>query len=112
MVIIMKKTKSIGLDATPPEETCESKFCPWHGTLKVRGRIFKGKVVSSKPANTAVVKWNYFIHSQKYNRGLRKKTKVSAQNPACISAKQNDIVRIAECRPISKTKKFVIFEKL
>jgi small subunit ribosomal protein S17 len=33
-----------------------------------------------------------------------------AHNPPCINAKEGDVVKIAECRPLSKTKKFVVIE--
>ena len=31
-------------------------------------------------------------------------------NPQCVDAKKGDIVKIAECRPLSKTKAFVVIE--
>ncbi|MBI2971965.1 MAG: 30S ribosomal protein S17 [Candidatus Aenigmarchaeota archaeon] len=102
----------IGLDAQKPKDACSSDKCPWHGHLKLRGRIFKGTVVSSKPANTAIITWNYYHYIPKYERYERKKTRKAAHNPVCISAKAGDIVRIAECRRLSKTKSFVIFEKV
>jgi len=41
---------------------------------------------------------------------MKKRSRVAAHNPVCINAKIGDKVRIAECRPISKTKAFVIIE--
>ena len=41
---------------------------------------------------------------------MKKRSKLHAHNPPCIDAKPGDIVTIAECRPISKTKSFVIVE--
>ncbi len=41
-----------------------------------------------------------------------RKTKVNAHNTACINAEEGDIVRISGCRPLSKSKNFVIVEKL
>ncbi|MFC2143721.1 30S ribosomal protein S17, partial [Candidatus Aenigmatarchaeota archaeon] len=77
----------------------------------VRGRTFRGSVVSSKPSKTVVVTWDYYNYIPKYQRSMRKRTKISAHNPTCIDAKAGDQVLIAECRPISKTKSFVVVEK-
>ena len=107
-----KRKKNIGLDAKQPKESCGSEKCPWHGHVKIRGRTFRGRVVSAKGVNTAIVEWNYYSFIQKYERYERRKTRIAAQNPACIAAKTGDIVSIGECRPLSKSKAFVIFEKM
>ncbi|MBN1455027.1 MAG: 30S ribosomal protein S17, partial [Methanomicrobia archaeon] len=41
----------------------------------------------------------------------KRQSKIHAHNPPCINAKVGDIVKIAECRPLSKTKSFVVVEK-
>lgn len=104
--------RNIGLDAKEPKKICNNHKCPWHGHLKVRGRVFTGIVASSKASDTAIVEWNYYKFIQKYERYERRKTSVAAHNPACIAAKPGDEVVIAECRPLSKTKKFVVVDKL
>ena len=86
----MTKTKDIGLEAKKPGNSCDSEKCPWHGHLKVRGRIFTGKVVSSKPANTVIVSWNYYKYVPKYERYERRKTKIESHNPRCIDAKAGE----------------------
>lgn len=106
------KANNIGLEAAAPKGACVSETCPWHGHLKVRGRVFAGTVVSSKASNTAVVEWNYYNYVPKYERYQRRKTRLSVHSPQCISAKEGDAVTIAECRPLSKTKRFVIIEKI
>lgn len=105
------KPKNIGLDAKAPKGVCSSHKCPWHGHLRIRGRIFRGRVVSSKSVNTAVVQWNYYQYVPKYERYERRKTRIAAHNPTCISASAGDSVKIGECRPLSKSKSFVVFEK-
>ena len=47
-----------------------------------------------------------------FARGNAERSRVKAHNPACINAKKGAIVRIKECRPVSKTKNFVITEVL
>ena len=105
------KKRNIGVEARQPRESCGSVKCPWHGSLKIRGRIFRGTVTSSRAPQTAVVEWNYYHYLHKYERYERRKTSVVAHNPQCISAKAGDAVSIGECRPISKAKRFVVFEK-
>ena len=108
----MKKKKlDIGLGIKHPKNKCDSPKCPWHGNLKVRGRVFRGTVIKSRGME-ATIEWNYYNYVKKYERYERKKTRVSAHNPLCINALKDDTVKIAECRPVSKTKKFVVVEKL
>ncbi len=103
-----KGRTNIGLDIKAPLSQCQDVKCPWHGNLSIRGRVFEGVVKSSKAKNTAVVEWGYNLYSQKYERFERRKTSISAHNPLCIKAKEGDKVTIAECRPVSKTKSFVV----
>ncbi|MBR9682323.1 MAG: 30S ribosomal protein S17 [Candidatus Aenigmarchaeota archaeon] len=104
--------KNIGIEAKQPENTCEDSKCPWHGQLSLRGRVFTGTVVSNGGKNTVIVRWHYNYFISKYERYERRNTSVSAYNPDCINAKKGDIVKIAECRPISKTKSFAVIEKV
>ena len=104
--------KMIGVDLQPPKEDCGSGSCAWHGSLSVRGRVFRGVVRSAKSRNTVMVEWGYHKYVPKYERYERRKTRVTAHNPECIKAKEGDMVVIGECRPLSKTKHFVILAKL
>ena len=107
-----EKVRNIGIKVNPPKGTCNDEKCPFHGKLSVRGRIFEGVVVSDRAKKTVIVQWEYYHYVPKYERYERRKTKVAAHNPLCIDAKKGDIVKIAECRPISKTKSFVVIEKM
>ncbi|NPA38633.1 MAG: 30S ribosomal protein S17 [Candidatus Nanohaloarchaeota archaeon] len=102
----------IGIDANPPKEKCDDPYCPWHGHIKIRGRVFVGKVVSTRMSKSAVVEWSYIKKSKKYRRYMRSKTRITVHVPPCILVKPGDVVKIGETRPISKTKSFVIIEKL
>ena len=98
----------IGIDVKPPEKKCEDKNCAWHGRISIRGRVFRGIVKSAKSHNTAIVEWDYHQIMPKYDRYARGKSSVAAYNAHCIHAREGDEVVIAECRPLSKTKHFII----
>ncbi len=104
--------KDIGVGVKPPEKECEDINCPWHGKISVRGRVFQGSVRSAKSHNTVVVEWGYHRFVPKYERYERRKSRVVAHNPPCIHAREGEMVVIAECRPISKTKHFIVAGKL
>lgn len=101
--------RDIGIDVKQPEKECNDRECPFHGSLAVRGQVFKGRVVRTYK-KSAVVEKEMLKRIPKYERYLKKKSKIHAHNPKCIDAKAGDMVTIAECRPISKTKSFVIVE--
>jgi small subunit ribosomal protein S17 len=103
--------RSIGIDVKPPKTKCDDELCPFHGTLPVRGRVLEGVVVSGKMVDTVVVRKEYLYYVKKYMRYERRGKHLHAHNPPCISAKEGDTVRIAECRPLSKTVSFVVVEK-
>ncbi|MEM3412170.1 MAG: 30S ribosomal protein S17 [archaeon] len=93
-------------------ESCKDKNCPIHGELRVRGQILEGVVVSNKPKKTVIVERDYLLYVPKYERYERRKSKISAHCPECVDIKVGDKVRIGECRKISKTKAFVVLEKV
>jgi small subunit ribosomal protein S17 len=104
--------KNIGLDVQIPKQECGDVDCPFHGTLSVRGQVITGKVVSDRMDSTVVVGRDYLHYIRKYNRYEKRSSKLHAHNPPCINAKEGDMVKIAECRPLSKTKSFVVVEVL
>ncbi len=105
-----QSARNIGIEVVPPKDTCTDDTCPFHGTLSVRGKVLEGKVVSSKAQKTIVVENENLQFIPKYERYERRKSRISAHKPECISVKAGDKVKIAECRPLSKTKKFVVIE--
>jgi small subunit ribosomal protein S17 len=94
-----------------PKKQCTDAACPFHGDLKVRGRVFVGKVISAKMMKTIVVGMDYFQKDKKYQRWARKRSRIHAHLPECIEVAEGETVRIMECRPIAKTVKFVVVEK-
>lgn len=76
--------------------------------MKTRGAELVGTVVSDRAKKTAIVEREYTKYIYKYERSLRKKSRIPAHNPDCMGAKIGDMVKIAETRKISKTKAFVV----
>lgn len=104
--------RNIGIEAKAPANRCEDGKCPWHGSLPVRGQIFTGQVAEARTSRTATVEWGFTIKLPKFQRFERRHSHVVVHNPSCIGAKAGDKVKIAECRPLSKTKRFVIVERV
>lgn len=95
-----------------PDKQCDDPNCPFHGSLSVRGRILEGTVISAKMNKTVVVQRDYLKYVPKYKRYERRRSHIPAHNPPCVDAADNSRVKIAECRPVSKTVSFVVVEKV
>lgn len=95
-----------------PERECDDQDCYFHGTLSVRGRILEGEVISDRMQKSVVIRLQYTRYDKKYERYSRMSSRITAHSPPCLNPKVGDIVRIAECRPLSKTKNFVVVELL
>ncbi|MCI0562585.1 MAG: 30S ribosomal protein S17 [Nitrososphaera sp.] len=102
--------RNIGVSVPSPRKTCNDEFCPFHGTLSVRGKLLTGIVSSSKAKKMVVVSREYPGPVRKYKRFQRSRSTVHAYLPDCIEVKEGEEVRIAECRPLSKTVSFVLIE--
>ncbi len=98
-----------GLFPEPPKK-CDDPKCPFHGKIRVHGRILEGKVVSARMQRTVVVRIDYLWHDKKYKRYEKRSSKIKAHNPPCLDAQEGDIVKIMETRPLAKTVKFVVVQ--
>ena len=112
MVDKKTKTRDIGLNIKAPEEVCEDNNCPFHGSLPVRGQVISGIVDSIKMQNSILVNKEFMHYVPKYERYEKRSSKITAHCPPCIKVNVGDQVRIAECRPLSKTVSFVTVEKI
>jgi small subunit ribosomal protein S17 len=74
-------------------------------------RILQGVVVSDKNAKTIVVQVERRLTHPVLKKTVRRTTKFHAHDEN-NTAKVGDIVRIEECRPISKNKKWTLLEKV
>jgi small subunit ribosomal protein S17 len=95
-----------------PKKSCDDRNCPFHGALPVRGRIFEGTVVTAKMDKSVIVEREYLEFSTKFVRYERRRSHIPSHSPPCLEIKEGDRVKIAECRPLSKTVSFVVVEKL
>ena len=99
-----------GLEVAAPKKKCADVRCPFHGNLKVRGRLLTGKAVSTAGKSFLVVEMEFLHMVGKFNRGERRRSRISAHVPPCVQVEEGDQVTVAECRPLSKTISFVVVE--
>ncbi|MCP8310079.1 MAG: 30S ribosomal protein S17 [Candidatus Methylarchaceae archaeon HK01M] len=104
--------KNIGIDVKPPTKSCDDGFCPFHGSLGIRGKLLKGKAVSIKAKDMVIVEREYLQDIKKYMMYEKRRSRIPAHLPPCLGVNEGDSVIIAECRPLSKTVAFVVIEKL
>ena len=77
---------------------------------KSGGRVLRGTVVSTKMKDTIAVAVERYVMHPKYKKYLRR-TKKFLVHDAGNTAKEGDVVDIAEVRPISKRKSFTLVPK-
>ncbi|MFW9899801.1 MAG: 30S ribosomal protein S17 [Candidatus Thorarchaeota archaeon] len=111
-------SRNIGIPGIiPPKvkmEECNDQSCPYHGTTRIRGKITKGIIVSKKSRNTVIIRRDYVQFVKKYQRYERRNMRLACHLPNCLSydIKIGDLVRVGESRKISKTKAFIVLEKI
>ena len=109
---------AIGLDVeTPPEpenpEEYDYEKCPFYGDLAVRGQVLEGTVVSTDMDKTVVVEREYDVAVPKYDRQMKRRSRIPAHVPGVLEPLSvGDTVKIAETRPLSKTKSHVVVERV
>jgi small subunit ribosomal protein S17 len=70
-------------------------------------RVLQGVVVSDKADKTISVRVERRVMHPLYKKFIRRSKKYSAHDPE-NSCKTGDLVRIRECRPISKSKRWEV----
>ena len=101
----------IGINVKPPAKACSDQNCPFHGRLPVRGQIFEGMVITDGMDKSAVIRRERLVFVPKYERYLKRTSRMSVHSPPCIEARSGDLVTVMECRPLSKTISFTIVSK-
>lgn len=66
-------------------------------------RELRGRVVSDKPDKTVIVRVDRQVRHKLYKKIVRRSKRLAAHDPG-NSCREGDVVRIRECRPVSKTK--------
>ncbi|MFW6283199.1 MAG: 30S ribosomal protein S17 [Minisyncoccales bacterium] len=81
--------------------------------LGTRGRVFKG-TVTRKFHKRVAIEFERMIYVRKYERYTSSKTRIHARLPDSMEKQINigDIVRVQECRPLSKIIHFIVIEKI
>ncbi|HEU4677834.1 MAG TPA: 30S ribosomal protein S17 [Candidatus Paceibacterota bacterium] len=75
-----------------------------------KGRVLRGKVVSTKMQDTIAVAVERYVMHPKYKKYMRRTKKFLAHDKG-NTAKEGDTVEIRETRPLSKRKHFELIKK-
>ena len=102
------KARDIGIDIAPPGKECQDENCPFHGSLSVRGIILDVQVVNKKMDKTVVVMRERRHKIEKYQRYEKRSSRYLAHLPPCMEVQVGEMVKIMECRPISKGTTMVV----
>ena len=102
--------RNIGIDVPKVDVKEGDRHDPFSSPIAVRGQQLVGVVIGTKMQRTATILMEWQIKIKKYDRYIRKRSKVQVHNPDSVNAKDGDVVRCIATRPISKTKQYVIVE--
>jgi small subunit ribosomal protein S17 len=72
-------------------------------------RTVQGRVLSNKMDKTVTIIIERLVKHALYGKYIRRSTKLHAHD-ADNACKEGDIVRVTECRPLSKTKNWRVVE--
>lgn len=72
-------------------------------------RTVQGRVVSNKMDKTVTVLVERLVKHELYGKYIRRSTKLHAHD-ADNTCNEGDVVRVAECAPLSKTKNWRVVE--
>ncbi len=78
-------------------------------TADTKLRTVQGRVTSNKMDKTVTIIIERLVKHALYGKYIRRSTKLHAHD-ADNACKEGDIVRVAECRPLSKTKNWRVVE--
>jgi small subunit ribosomal protein S17 len=109
-------SRNIGVPnvTAPKVKECDDKYCPFHGVTRIRGKITKGEVVSKQSRKTVIIRFDYNKFVPKYQRYERRNSRLACHLPTCLedAIQVGDRVIVGESRKISKTKSFIVLDKL
>jgi len=104
------KSKKVQKDRNEHENTAVLKN---EKNIVTRGRKFEG-IVTKKFPKRIVIEFERMIYVRKYERYAKLKTKIHARVLNSMEKEVNvgDLVRVQECRPLSKIIHFVVIKKI
>ena len=102
----------IGLDVADPPRAADSseKNNPFNGSLRIRGKLFEGTVVSAKARGTVVIEKESPVYFTKFKRYARSRSSIHAHVPSNLDVAEGNRVLAAECRPLAKSVSYVVVE--
>lgn len=94
-------------------KTSSKKNVEQEKRIGTRGRTFEG-VVTKKFHKRIVIEFERMIYVRKYERYAKSRTKIHARLPDNMEKEVNigDLVRLQECRPLSKIIHFMVIKKI
>ena len=91
------------------EKQIETQRNAQNFVVGTRGRSFQGTVTKIF-GQRAVIEFERTVKVQKYERFMRKKTKLHSRIPEGMIVNIGDYVKVQECRPLSKMIHSVVIE--
>jgi small subunit ribosomal protein S11e len=110
-VITANNNRSVHLGGKHDTLENSDKKCPFTGNISIRGRIFKGVVLTTKMNRTIVIRRDYLHYIKKYNRFEKRHKTVSVHCSPAFRLKIGDVVTVGQCSPLSKTVRFNVIRK-
>jgi small subunit ribosomal protein S11e len=75
--------------------------------VSIRGRILTGRVISTKMHRTLVIRREYLHFVPKYARYEKRHKNLAAHVSPAFRVEEGDTVTVGQCRPLSKTVRFM-----
>jgi small subunit ribosomal protein S17 len=81
--------------------------------FSTRGRVFQGNVIRKFPKRVTI-EFERTVKIPKFERFMKKRTRIHARLPDQFADQINigDLIRVQECRPLSKIIHFIVIEKI
>ncbi len=103
-------TKQTTHHKTHTKQTAASEHTP-KATVSARGRVFEGVITKHFPKRVVIeIERTMFV--PKYERFYKKKTRIHARIPDGMHVGVGDLIRVQECRPLSKIIHHIVIEKV
>jgi small subunit ribosomal protein S17 len=74
---------------------------------KEGGRVLEGRVVSARMDKTVTVEVTRFVKHPRYRKYMSRRKNYKAHDEENV-CQEDDVVTIRECRPLSKTKRWMV----